>query len=222
VSSAVSEIEVIAQSATLEVETFVHGALCFCYSGQCLLSSAVGGRSANRGLCAQPCRLPYELLDEKGAQLETPGRYLLSPKDLAGISALPRLVEAGVSAIKIEGRMKSPEYVAIVTGVYRAALDRAVARSRGLRGHRGAGRCPRRGVQPGLHHRVPRRDPGRPAHGVRPTQQPGSPRRQGGSASPGSATVALDKTVEAGDTLEFWTRRGRFGQKVASLQVDGT
>ena len=98
-----------------------------CYSGQCLMSSLIGGRSANRGQCAQPCRMTYELVDGSGAVIATPGAHLLSPKDLAGIAVLPRLVEAGVSALKIEGRMKNPEYVALVTGVYRSALDRAAA-----------------------------------------------------------------------------------------------
>jgi len=218
---AVSEIGAIARQAPLEVETFVHGALCFCYSGQCLLSSAVGGRSANRGLCAQPCRLPYELLDDEGVQLETPGRYLLSPKDLAGISVLPRLIEAGVSAIKIEGRMKSPEYVAIVTGVYRAALDRAVLDPEGFEVTEAEAdalaEAFSRGFTTGYLDGI--RDDRLMGYD-RPNNR-GVPVGRIASASPGSATVALDKTVEAGDTLEFWTRRGRFGQKVASLQVDG-
>ena len=126
--TSIGEIEAlvtVGRSAGVEVESFVHGALCVCYSGQCLLSSLIGGRSANRGLCAQPCRLPYELIDESGKTLETAGAHLLSPKDLAGITMLPQLVNAGVTALKIEGRMKSAEYVALVTGVYRAAVDRA-------------------------------------------------------------------------------------------------
>jgi U32 family peptidase len=98
------------------VEVFVHGALCFCYSGQCLMSSLIGGRSGNRGLCAQPCRLPYSLGAAKGC--------LLSPKDFCALKLLPELISAGISALKIEGRMKSPEYVAIVTAVYRKYLDR--------------------------------------------------------------------------------------------------
>ena len=123
----VEEIAGFVSATKVEIESFVHGALCMCYSGQCLMSSLIGRRSANRGLCAQPCRLPYELLDGAGSPLATPGAHLLSPKDLAGIAILPQLVAAGVSALKIEGRMKSAEYVALVTGVYRAALDRAVA-----------------------------------------------------------------------------------------------
>ena len=124
---AVEEIAAFTRAQKVEIEAFVHGALCICYSGQCLMSSLIGGRSANRGQCAQPCRLPYELLGEDGEPVATPGAHLLSPKDLAGIALLGRLVEAGVKAVKIEGRMKSAEYVALVTGVYRAALDRAAA-----------------------------------------------------------------------------------------------
>lgn len=120
-------LEQIAKLAKLgvEIECFVHGALCICQSGQCLLSSMVGGRSANRGLCAQPCRLPYKLVDERGKAVADPGSYLLSPKDLCAIDLLPRFVEAGVASLKIEGRMKSADYVSTVTSVYRASLDRA-------------------------------------------------------------------------------------------------
>ncbi len=109
----------------MPLEVFVHGALCICQSGQCLLSSLIGGRSANRGLCAQPCRLPYRYLNGDGKQAANPGDYLLSPRDLMGIELLPQLIDAGVASLKIEGRMKSPEYVSTVTAIYRAALDRA-------------------------------------------------------------------------------------------------
>jgi putative protease len=107
-----------ARPAGPEIEVFVHGAICFCYSGQCLMSSMIGGRSANRGVCAQPCRMPYKLVNGDDEVADVPGDYLLSPKDLSGIEMLPALVTAGVSSLKIEGRMKSPEYVALVTGAY--------------------------------------------------------------------------------------------------------
>ncbi len=111
-------------SGDMPLEVFVHGALCVAYSGQCLTSEALGGRSANRGECAQACRMPYELVVD-GEQRELGDRrYLLSPQDLAGIEVLPRLIEAGVASLKIEGRLKSPEYVANITRVYREALDR--------------------------------------------------------------------------------------------------
>ena len=99
-----------------DIEVFVHGAMCMCYSGQCQMSRAIGGRSGNRGQCAQPCRLPYT--DENGKT-----GYFLSPKDMCGIERLPELIEAGVASLKIEGRMKSPEYVATVTKIYRKYID---------------------------------------------------------------------------------------------------
>ena len=109
--------------SSLPLEVFVHGALCVAYSGQCLTSEALGGRSANRGECAQACRLPYELISD-GRKVELGGRnYLLSPQDLAGLEVLPDLVRSGVASLKIEGRLKSPEYVASITRIYRQALE---------------------------------------------------------------------------------------------------
>ena len=111
----------------LPLEVFVHGALCVAYSGQCLTSESLGGRSANRGECAQACRLPYELISD-GQRVDLGDRrYLLSPQDLAGLEVLPDLVRVGVASLKIEGRLKTPEYVAAVTRVYRQALDRIAA-----------------------------------------------------------------------------------------------
>ncbi|KAF0094450.1 MAG: peptidase U32 [Puniceicoccaceae bacterium 5H] len=108
------------------LEVFVHGALCVAYSGQCLTSEALGGRSANRGECAQACRLPYELVAD-GELLDLGDRkYLLSPQDLAGVEMIPELIKAGVASLKIEGRLKRPEYVASITRVYRQTVDRAV------------------------------------------------------------------------------------------------
>ena len=119
------EIRHICAHAPVEIETFMHGALCVCYSGQCLMSSMIGGRSGNRGRCAQPCRLPYTLVDEKGQDVlgDKAGFYLLSPRDLSTIDVIPDLIEAGVSSLKIEGRMKRPEYVATVVRTYREAID---------------------------------------------------------------------------------------------------
>ena len=102
---------------------FVHGALCVAYSGQCLTSEALGGRSANRGECAQACRLPYELISDGQPVPLGDRRYLLSPQDLSGLEVLPELARAGVASLKIEGRLKTPEYVASITRVYRQALD---------------------------------------------------------------------------------------------------
>jgi len=107
----------------LPLEVFVHGALCVAYSGQCLTSESLGGRSANRGECAQACRMPYDLISD-GQQVPLGDkRYLLSPQDLSGLEVLSDLVRAGVASLKIEGRLKSPEYVASITRVYRKALD---------------------------------------------------------------------------------------------------
>lgn len=118
----ISEIEHICKNSNIEIEVFTHGALCISYSGQCLFSSMVGGRSGNRGMCAQPCRLPYSLLS--GDKILDKG-YLLSPRDLCSLENLPDLISAGVSSLKIEGRMKSPTYVATATRIYRKYIDLA-------------------------------------------------------------------------------------------------
>jgi U32 family peptidase len=112
-------------TGAMPLEIFVHGALCVAYSGQCLTSEALGGRSANRGECAQACRLPYELIADDQTVPLRDKRYLLSPQDLAGLDQMPGILAAGVATLKIEGRLKSPEYVAAVTSVYRKAIDRA-------------------------------------------------------------------------------------------------
>lgn len=109
------EIEEIAKQTNLEIESFVHGALCYCYSGQCLYSSLIGGRSGNRGQCAQPCRLPYKVNGKTS--------YTMSLKDMCAVDLLPDLIEAGIHSFKIEGRMKKPEYVAAVTSIYRKYVD---------------------------------------------------------------------------------------------------
>ena len=123
----VEEIGHISKKTSLPLEVFVHGALCVAYSGQCLTSEALGGRSANRGQCAQACRLPYELFVD-GQQRETGDRqYLLSPQDLEAHDLIDQLVKVGVRSFKIEGRLKSAEYVAITSQVYRKAIDAALA-----------------------------------------------------------------------------------------------
>jgi putative protease len=120
------EIQKIGQSTSMPLEVFVHGALCVAYSGQCLTSESLGGRSANRGQCAQACRLPYELIcDGEDVDLDQV-RYLLSPQDLAAYDLIPELIQAGVCSFKIEGRLKTPEYVANITSHYRKALDEAL------------------------------------------------------------------------------------------------
>ena len=123
------QIKAIARATDVPLEIFVHGALCMCYSGQCQMSRFQGGRSGNRGGCAQPCRLPYEILRgekpvlDKGEKRAVFSKYRLSPKDMCTIDNLGEFAEAGVASLKIEGRMKSPEYVAVVVGIYRKYLD---------------------------------------------------------------------------------------------------
>ncbi|MDY6352367.1 MAG: U32 family peptidase [Lachnospiraceae bacterium] len=121
------EIERIHKAVDIELECFAHGALCVSYSGQCLMSSMIGGRSGNRGRCAQPCRKCYRLLDQKGDRIRLPGRYPLSMKDLITIDHVAELYRAGCSSLKIEGRMKSKEYVARVVSSYRWAADAAMS-----------------------------------------------------------------------------------------------
>lgn len=117
-----NEIAYICKNSNIEIECFIHGALCISYSGQCLFSSLLGGRSGNRGKCAGPCRLPFNLLED-GKSINS--GYLLSTRDLCGLDYLPFLIDAGVTCFKIEGRMKSPEYVATVTRIYRKYIDLA-------------------------------------------------------------------------------------------------
>ena len=116
-----NEIEYIKSNINCEIEVFTHGALCISYSGQCLYSSLIGGRSGNRGKCAQGCRLPYSLL-ENGSTIDK--GFLLSPKDLCSLELLPELINTGIDSLKIEGRMKPPEYVATVTRIYRKYIDK--------------------------------------------------------------------------------------------------
>jgi putative protease len=123
----IGEIKQIRSKTDMPIEAFIHGALCVAYSGQCLTSESLGGRSANRGQCAQACRLPYDLICDGIDQELGDVRYLLSPQDLAGYAAIPDMIQAGVNSLKIEGRLKTPEYVANITGHYRRAIDQAIS-----------------------------------------------------------------------------------------------
>lgn len=117
------EIRAIKEETGLEVEVFVHGAFCYCYSGQCLLSSMIGGRSGNRGRCAQPCRQKYQAFNLNGTMLSDKPQYYLSMRDLCGLKSVPALIELGVDSFKIEGRMKKAEYVIAAVSSYRKAVD---------------------------------------------------------------------------------------------------
>ena len=115
------EIEHISKDLMIETEIFIHGALCICYSGQCLMSSIIGGRSGNRGRCAQPCRLPYEIINKENNQIKK--GYIMSPKDICTVENIKDIIDSGTSSLKIEGRMKRPEYVAGVVSAYRKVID---------------------------------------------------------------------------------------------------
>lgn len=117
------EISDIRKNTNIEIESFVHGSLCYCYSGQCLLSSFIGGRSGNRGRCAQPCRMEYDLYKDNKILNKKDEKYILSPKDICAIKLLPDIINTGVNSLKIEGRMKKLEYIAGVVSIYRKYLD---------------------------------------------------------------------------------------------------
>jgi len=120
-----ADIKYICENVDIEIESFVHGALCMSYSGQCLMSSLIGGRSGNRGTCAQPCRMMYSIVDKKGTLLNNWDKvHALSPKDLNTLEGFNQLIESGITSFKIEGRMKRPEYVATMVSMYRKVIDK--------------------------------------------------------------------------------------------------
>lgn len=219
----VAEIAQVA-GGQIPVEVFVHGALCYCYSGQCLLSSMVGGRSGNRGLCVQACRLAYELADERLGAIEAGGEYPLSTKDLAAIDLIPELIRAGVASLKIEGRLKSAGYVATVVDVYRRALDRyalrpkdfAVAREDRQALEEVFSRGFTQGYLVGIRdHRMmsPARpsDRGVPIGRVTACDQTAS-----------TCDIKLTRDLGVGDDIEIWVRKGgRVRAKVSELSVAG-
>jgi putative protease len=217
----IEEIAAFVRDGGVEIESFVHGALCMCYSGQCLMSSLIGRRSANRGQCAQPCRLPYELVGDDGTELETPGAHLLSPRDLAGISILPALVGTGVAALKIEGRMKSPEYVALVTGVYRGALDRLVAGPSSFEVRDGERDVLAEAFSRGFSEAYLIGESGNEMMSYRRPNNRGVLVGRVVKAEEGRSTVALESELDEGDTIEFWTSAGRFAQVVGRLEIAG-
>jgi putative protease len=215
----VPEVAGLVATSGVELESFVHGSLCFCHSGQCFMSSLIGGRSANRGQCAQPCRLPYDLVGPDGVLADVPGRYLLSPRDLCGIALLPALLDSGVSALKIEGRMKSPEYVAAVVATYRGAIDRLLVDPAGF-AVRPAETSTleevfNRGFTTGYLEDV--RDDWMMSY-LRPNNR-GVQVGRVVSTRAGQATVSLDRSLEAGDTIEFWTSTGRFAQPAGEMHL---
>lgn len=221
-----AEMKIIADKTPLDIEVFVHGALCIGYSGQCLMSSFIGGRSGNRGTCAQPCRMTYQLVNKEKENLlvqKKLGEHLLSPRDLNLAEELADLKQIGIHSLKIEGRMKRPEYVATVIRLYRQALNRTEDQREGsplltteehqellqvfnrdftsgyLRGNLGAelmsySRPNNRGTRLG---RVARIDAGR-------------------------LSLKLEATLHPGDGIEFWTGRGREGVTIGKIWKDET
>ncbi len=208
-----------------EIETFIHGALCVCYSGQCLMSSLIGGRSGNRGRCAQPCRLPYKLVNAEGEDMlagKDAGQYLLSPKDMNTLEILPQLIEAGVVSYKIEGRMKRPEYVAVVVDAYRRAIDSYLA---------GEYTVPEKDLA--NIEQIFNRDFTTAYMTHRPGKEMMSDRRPNNRGvlvgrvakldkARNKATVKLDKELHLGDGLEFWVSvGGRVGTTVTEMLRSG-
>lgn len=216
----------IREQAGIQLETFVHGALCVCYSGQCLMSSLIGGRSGNRGRCAQPCRLEYRLVDAGGrtvAEAAGLGEYLLSPRDLNLSRYIPRLIEAGIDSFKIEGRMRRPEYVATVVRVYRALIDRAAAGEEfSVTGTEAVelAQIFNRGFTTGYFF-------GHPGRELMSFKRPNNRgillgRVKRYNRHTGRVEIELEAPLAAGDGVEVWvTRGGRVGAEVHNLWVKG-
>ena len=204
----------------MEVEVFAHGALCVCYSGQCFMSSMIGGRSANRGMCAQACRLPYEL-QNKALQksLPSPGDHLLSPQDLCTVDRVDDLVAAGVASLKIEGRMKSPEYVFAVTSVYRKALDAALAKENAAITDADRDRLTdafSRGFTTAYLD-------GKRGNDIMSYQRPNHRGRFIGRVDEvrdGAAYLKSAHALTEGDVLEFWTRKGNGTLTLGPVRTD--
>lgn len=236
----VSYLTDVASQLGLETETFVHGALCVCYSGQCFMSSMIGGRSANRGMCAQACRLPYKLHNVAlRKDLPAPGEHLLSPQDLCAIDLLPELVDAGVSSFKIEGRMKSADYVYAVTAAYRTVLDRVLASRETSVTVEADGSITVNTVDPAS---LKASDEERHSlaeafsrgfttaylegHRGNEIMSYGRPNNRGVfvgrvvSASGGKAAIEAEEHLVAGDILEFWTGKGHFAYTLNEVVLD--
>ena len=219
------EIETVKRETGLEIEIFVHGALCVCYSGQCLMSSFVGGRSGNRGLCAQPCRLPYVLVDSKGnasSASVNEGEFLLSTRDINCSHYLPVLAGTGVDAFKIEGRLRRPEYVAVVVRVYRKLLDRLAGGNFFVKPEESLALAQvfNRGFSSGYLF-------GRPGRELMNYQRPNNRgvllgRVLGYDRSRRLAKLKVVRPLGLGDTIEFWASEGgRVVVQVEQLLVGG-
>ncbi|HHY82389.1 MAG TPA: U32 family peptidase [Clostridiales bacterium] len=214
------ELAHISDNSSIELETFIHGALCVSYSGQCLMSSMLGGRSGNRGMCAQPCRLAYTLDKQKGKQSQP--AYHISMKDLSTLDFLDEILSAGVTSLKIEGRMKRPEYVAVVTREYRKALDSILKTGRYIPDRSAYEELEQifnrgsftKGYYYGTSHgSLFARE--KPSHwGI----YLGKTVKQ----EKGIVWIALEEDIETGDSIEFWmSSEGNTGQTVSSIIING-
>ncbi len=205
------EIRELVESGLTQIEIFVHGALCFSYSGQCLMSSLIGSRSGNRGRCAQPCRLQYTLLDWEGREMDVDvGPHLLSTRDLCLISHIPEIVESGVHSLKIEGRMKRPEYVATVVRIYREALDSYIQDPPNFKVTEHMMNALLQAFNRGFTNAYFLEDPGRELMSY---QRPNNRGVFLGRVSKydtrrGSATLRLEAPLGSGDQVEVWVSRG--------------
>lgn len=218
------EIESLAQVAAeegLEVEAFGHGALCVCYSGQCFMSSMIGGRSANRGLCAQACRLPYTLRNTaQRKDLPAPGDHLLSPRDLCSIDLLPQLLSAGVASLKIEGRMKSPDYVSAVVSAYRAVLDRVLAGEEPQHATAEERRALEEAFSRGFTTAYLEGERGNDIMSYQRPNNRGAFIGRVAEVRGGAALISCERPLSEGDVLEFWTGKGHAAQTVSELSFD--
>ena len=231
----VGEMAEIYRETGMELEVFVHGALCVSYSGACLFSSLIGGRSGNRGRCAQPCRMEYQLIracsqtvpgfkEKDLSQVPTEGAHLLSPKDISLLPYLPALAAAGVKSLKIEGRMKSPEYVGTVVRVYRNALHRLEAGAENFTVEpdelQNIETVFNRGLSAGYLHQ----DLGPELMSARRPSNRGRflGRVKDYNQQKGRVTVALEAGVREGDGIEVWVKKGgRLGAIVEDLRLNG-
>lgn len=218
------EMKVISEKTILDMEIFVHGAICVCYSGQCLMSSFIGGRSGNRGRCAQPCRMTYQLVNEDRADTlkeANLGEHLLSPRDMNLVDEITLLKESGVYSLKVEGRMKRPEYVATVTRVYRQALDYVLAEDQTQSGLTAIGDEERRELL-----QIFNRDftqaylkehPGAEMMSYMRPNNRGIRLGRVLQVKNDRIELKLEAALNPGDGLDFWTSRGHEGITVSTI-----
>lgn len=223
------EMRAIAEKNPLEIEVFVHGALCVCYSGQCLMSSFIGGRSGNRGTCAQPCRMTYQLVNEQKENLlaeANPGEHLLSPRDLNLAEELAELKQIGIHSLKVEGRMKRPEYVATVIRLYRQAINRVENRLEDAEDsplltseeHQELLQIFNRDFTSGYF----REHPGAELMSYSRPNNRGTRLGRVVRSEAGRLYVKLEAALHPGDGIEVWTGRGREGITVGAIWSGST